>query len=554
MLRILDVEMSTPLPIVAEALRIARNWVKHDPNYEFSAGGRTWASAIQRRNGSREPAKGRRLGDLLATSRTFEFIHNPGPYRTAATVTTDAILTGDRPETGYPKMHDMVGTLAIEDLTYDDGHHGLFRRTESPDEKMREHAMRLLCDERQRAREEHVNIDSGLQAIRARRHGPLVRHGASANHQRNDPDADERLMSWINETAAPEAQTDTKLRLGDDDPKPKPKVTVRNGTAHFAEFPNTGVDADDKQIQCNSDEEIDRAIFERARDEPGNMAATEFYGQELNNRHRHQDAITVLQHTVNVGLDALPAGFDGPIEDENSDQGNAFLKAASTLADLKCLYGSRKQGIELYERVIQWKPETDSYARARLGSEYVAAGRIGEAIEYLTKHRFHHPPNSYDLALCHIINTNWATAAVAVQQGLAMNPYVGEILMGNRSPMAAPNGNRGHWGRALSTARGYVLRYNHVWNAVKDAKPFLRWMATHPKAVTMLAEIRKIDYEAAFTRDDRRVPELATDFVGEVELLTDRWTEMPSETLVRKPMTHRPPWTILAEQEEPDGS
>ena len=543
-LRVVDIATATPLPIAAKTIRIARHWLNQDRHYQFRAGGRTWSSAAGRRNGGVEPAARRHLREVLDTSKTFEFIHEAGIPGTAVQLTADEITTGDRPETDYARLHDAAGTLAIEDLSDEDGFSDLFERIKDKSESLREYAAALLFDDAERARNELMIIDMALESLRNTRRGPLLRHRPDPGPEREDPEILRRTTEWADRGPTPgpeEAAVRLTVREGD----PRPEATVKDGKAHFIDPPR-GDEPDHDEVYYDTDEELDRAMLEHVRRAPWDMRRTEFYGRDLISRSRHRVAIAVLKHTVDFGLAALPHRYDGPVETEGNAQGLAFVNAASALAELYCVTGSRAKGIRLYERVLLWEPDRDSYARARLGSEYIAEGRVDDAIKHLTIQRAVFAPSSYDLALCHIIKKNWGRAAAAVLQGAATNPYIAEMLTGNRSPMPAPNGEPERWGRSLDTARAYALRYQYTWRRIPDARPFLRWMTTHPRAVRMIAEIREHDYDAAFITDEAARTMLNARFADEVEKLSERWGEMPTETLVRKGSGTTAPWTILA--------
>ena len=546
--RIVDVATSTALPIVAKVLRTTRGWIDRKQNYRFTASEEAWTNTVKRRDGHRHPAKGRQLSDVLRAGTTFEFVHNTTDG-TAVTVTAEKILKTEQPATAYPMLHDAAGTLAIEDLTDDDGSYFLFQQLGSPERWMQDHGMRLLADERLRTEQERLHIEQGLEIIRRRRRGPLLRHQPTATDQGSAPAAVETA-----ERGSPASEeTDDGVTLTLTNGDATPTVEIRNAIAYFKGPTGTGNErgqAEDESTFAVYENQKGRDQLARlARAVPGDMVVTGLYGESLNQRHRHRDAQTVLRHTVDVGRAALPESFDGPI-DTDSDQGHALITAAGGLADLECLYGSRTNGIELYEQLTRWDPDPYGYARAKLGSEYVLAGRIDEAIKTLTTGRSYYPPNNYDLAICHIIRGDWKAAAVAIQQGLATNPYIAEMLTGNNAPMAAPNGNPGHWGRSRKTATAHVLRYGEPWNQVESAKAFLRWIATHPKTLKTLAEVRTPDHEAAFAQGGEHANELETDFIALVDGISDRWSELPTELLVQKVGIDRRPWTALGNRDD----
>ena len=549
--RIVDVATSTALPIVASVLRTTRGWIDQGQDYQFTASGQGWTNAIKRRDGDRHPAKGRRLNEVLRIGATFEFMHNTADG-TAVTVTTEEILKTDEPATAYPSLHDAAGTLAIEDLTDNDGSYFLLGQLGSREPWMQDHAMQLLTDERLRAKHERLQIELGLETIQMRRRGPLLRHQPRARRQGSDgePEAERRTGRRAHQSANADGGVNLKLRDGD----ATPTVEIRDGMAYFDDPAST----EDERVQAEDESRFAAFQDQKGREElarlaravPGDMVVTGLYGESLNQRHRNRDAQAVLRHTADVGRAALPEGFDGPIDTE-SDQGHALITAVGALADLECLYGSRTTGIELYEQLTQWDPDPYGYAQAKLGSEYVLASRADR--------RRHREADRTPLALPaqQLRPGDLPHHPGGLETGRSGHPtgprhqpvHRGDAHGQQRADGCAER-QPGHWGRSRQTATAHVLRYGKPWSQVENAKAFLRWVATHPKTLKTLAEVRTPDHEAAFTRHEERVNKLETEFITRVDQIGDRWAEMPTELLLRKAGINRRPWAALVNQDD----
>lgn len=204
-------------------------------------------------------------------------------------------------------------------------------------------------------------------------------------------------------------------------------------------------------------------------------------GYALFEQGKFKLALQASRRGVQVGEGAIPPGFDGLIE-WGYLENRPFLRAMHGVVLSHLRLGQRLKALPLMERMLSWNPDDNQGIRYLIGSEYLRAGKTGEAHIRLLTNADDYPPCQYDLALLHFRQGKYAASATSLRRGFMANGYVAEILCGNPAPapIAIWHGSN-HAEPEL--ACDYVSQYGELWRETPDAIAFVRWLHTHPKVM-----------------------------------------------------------------------
>lgn len=204
-------------------------------------------------------------------------------------------------------------------------------------------------------------------------------------------------------------------------------------------------------------------------------------GYALLDQEKFKPALQASQRGMQIGESAIPAGFDGLIE-WGYLENRPFLRAVHGVVLSHLRLGQRLKALPLMEQMLSWNPDDNQGIRYLIGSEYLRAGKVGEAQIRLLANADDYPPCQYDLALLQFRQGKYAAAATSLRRGFIANSYVAEMLSGNPAPapIAIWHGSN-HAEPEL--ARDYVSQYGGLWRETPDAIAFVRWLHTHPKVM-----------------------------------------------------------------------
>ena len=552
-LRVVEVSTRTTLPTVARIIRAARGWYKNRA-FKFAAGDTVWTSTRSRQGGDQRPARNRQFLEVLEKGRAFEFTHDIGRNR-KLTILVEDVHESAEPETAYPRMTDAVGTLAVNDLTPEDSYYWIIEERDNPRSYRQSDAIELCNDEDKRAELDCIFRSASVEQIRTRRRGPLRSHQPESRRHGPGPGLPREPETEPDRGLRGEAREHqpVRLKLQPDDRPPTAKIM--EGRAWLEDLPETA-DARGAAWAALEDAAQDPDNIKRYREDaealarrtPADLSITAVYGEILEEQNHHRAARDVFQHTVELGTRALPVNFKGVV-DHISDQGQGLLIAVAGLGRYEAERGSRQKAIELFENLVLWDENPHNDGRLRLGSEYLRAGRLDQALPVLEASRREYPPLEYELGMLHILREEWAPAAAAILRGIAENQYLAEVALGAKKLNRIPGHDRG-FGRNREAARYHMERYGHGWRTDKGARAFLRWVSTHPEALKVLATVRAVE--------QRLVDETRFNIQDNLNNLLVKTIDEIDETVgcrivvrsVRPSVLHELPWKTLEDTDE----
>lgn len=393
MLRRIEMTTRTTLPTVAKVIRRARGWYA-DGAFRFASNGKIWSSTRRRRDGTKLPARNRRLEDVIEGSQEFVFTHD-GAGRRTLTVEVEGVTESPESETAFPKLTDCAGVLALDDLTLDDSTYWIIGERYDQTSTRREFALELCSNEGKRAEYTEAWASVDINQIRLRRRGPIRSHQSSSKRRGDAGLAPEPETAKSASRRKPEDDY-PPVQLGGVKPLTPPVYRMEEGRAYLIDPTESDQLRSDawgamENLEADSIMEPgnDRWLKEAgriAKSAPGDLIVTALYAEALERWHRWREARDVYRHTLDLGLRALPDNFRAPVS-EMTDQGTGFLKAVAGLARLDAEHGNRDDAIELLEKLLEWNEKDDNEATLRLGSEYVYRGRLDDARPLIERKR-----------------------------------------------------------------------------------------------------------------------------------------------------------------------
>jgi tetratricopeptide (TPR) repeat protein len=218
-------------------------------------------------------------------------------------------------------------------------------------------------------------------------------------------------------------------------------------------------------------------------------------------------AIKHLKKAVEIGDTIIPKNFKGYIVDEvngirvldNKDYldslimlGKCFLKTGNAVNALSC-----------FERLIRYCPSYKEELAILIADASLQAGDIDKAKTLYSKNR-ENTHGCYGLGLILFKEGNLVDAISTLRTGIAMNPYVVEMLIGTMEMSRKPR-----FGSFL-TEYGYACDYveNNLmaWKSDDKSLDFLKLLYHHPMVFTdarkILSAQLKLDQERYSFSDD----------------------------------------------------
>ena len=263
-------------------------------------------------------------------------------------------------------------------------------------------------------------------------------------------------------------------------------------------------------------------------------------GIAMSERGETERALDAFMRGFTLGEGAIPSGFDGTIE-WGCLENRPFLRAAHGVAACRSQLGRTRQALALMEKMLAWNPDDNQGIRYTIGSEYLRAGKPGEARAVFEAEGPHYPPYRYELALLLLRKGSHKAAVTSLRHGFVENGYVAEILCGNPDPTPLAVW-RGSSFADPDLAQDYVSRYGDLWHRTRGALAFLRWLHTHPKVMAERAAV--LEWREALLRE--RDYELRGRIIEREEAAARRIDDGLSEEIVvtRTDRSGRPvlPW------------
>lgn len=196
-------------------------------------------------------------------------------------------------------------------------------------------------------------------------------------------------------------------------------------------------------------------------------------------------ALEIFLSGLSIANRCIPEGFSGTISWGCLDN-RPFLRALYGASLSYVMLRQHKNAIALIEKLLHYNPNDNQGIRLLLGSEYLRNGQKEPAEKLLKTEAAYYPPYYYELALLHIHENNWVSAATALRQGFYSNPYIAEILCGNYEVRKMAIWHSSNF-NAPEAAHGYLSLYADLWFKSEENIAFLHWLYNHPRILAKRA-------------------------------------------------------------------
>lgn len=226
--------------------------------------------------------------------------------------------------------------------------------------------------------------------------------------------------------------------------------------------------------------------------------------------HAHLSFAFLEQNKPKKALDAaliglatsnrlIPESFSGVIEWRYVEN-RPYLRALQGAMLAYVRLRRHKNATALIDKILTYNPNDNQGSRYLLGSEVLRTGDKVRAANIFDEYADSYPPYSYELALLHIINTDWVKAATELRHGFCANGYIAEILCGNFNPQPLAIWHGSNFSEP-AMATSYIEMYGDLWFRHPEAIHFLRWLFNYSSVMIERASLMKCNEELFFERD-----------------------------------------------------
>lgn len=242
-----------------------------------------------------------------------------------------------------------------------------------------------------------------------------------------------------------------------------------------------------------------RAVCTQA---PGFLDAHAHLAFLLFEQGRADQAWAVASQALTLAESCIPDGFHGQVPWDDLEN-RPYLRVLQAGALAAIGLQQHADALALIQRMLARNPQDQQGARFLLGSEYLRLGQHEPARDCFIRQRDDHPSYCYELALSHILCQQWVPAATALRRGIALNPYIAEILSGNAhpEPLAIWHGSAL---KLPDTAADYLNTYGALWHDTAGAAAFVRWLYQHPLVLRERADVLECREALRWEREGRQ--------------------------------------------------
>lgn len=215
---------------------------------------------------------------------------------------------------------------------------------------------------------------------------------------------------------------------------------------------------------------------------------------------KNRDAVLV---GLAVGNRLIPESFAGTIE-WGYVENRPFLRALQGAIFAYVQLRRHQDAVTLMDTLLAYNPNDNQGCRYLLGSEVWRMGDTVRAQRLFTEYAPSFPPYYYELALLHMANQDWLSAATALRQGFCTDTSIADMLCGQFNPQGVIFGHDSDGGPEIAT--DYIEMYGDSWWRRPDALAFVYWLYHHSSV--MLERVSRMkcqeDLLAAHDVDTRR--------------------------------------------------
>lgn len=193
---------------------------------------------------------------------------------------------------------------------------------------------------------------------------------------------------------------------------------------------------------------------------------------------KSRKALDTALFALGIANRVIPEGFHGPIEWSIRDN-RPYLRAMYVALLATIRLRRHQDAGAIIALLLARNPGDQQGVRYLQGSEALRCGDIEAARRIFLAEAHAYPPYHYELALSHMLHSEWVQAATALRRGFVANTYIAEALAGNPHPDRLKVWHESNMAEP-ALACGYLHMYGALWDRHLDCLAFTRWLHHHP--------------------------------------------------------------------------
>jgi tetratricopeptide (TPR) repeat protein len=245
---------------------------------------------------------------------------------------------------------------------------------------------------------------------------------------------------------------------------------------------------------------------------------------------KHAKALETAVRGIRSVHRLIPDDFAGPFP-WHHDGNRPYLALLKTI--LLCYiaekeYGKAAKWCKLIQRA---DPDDSCGMRFVIGHVLLRAGDDDQAHTWFTEHGDEYAPYFYDLGLSLFRQGKLVEAATAFRRGIAINPYIAEMIFYGYQPNPYPVMH--FWANEKPPlAKLYLGSYGAIWEEAVEVQRFLYWLFNHS---AVLAERARMMWCREQRSIDLRLPQPDAQVAHYRELLAAIDDKLSGEIVQRRP-------------------
>lgn len=245
---------------------------------------------------------------------------------------------------------------------------------------------------------------------------------------------------------------------------------------------------------------------------------------------KHAKALETAVRGIRSVHRMIPDDFAGPFP-WHHDGNRPYLALLKTI--LLCYIAEKEYGkAASWCKLIQRADPDDSCGmRFVIGHVLLRAGDDDQAHNWFTEHGDEYAPYFYDLGLSLFRQDKLVEAATAFRRGIAINPYIAEMIFYGYQPNPYPVMH--FWANEKPPlAKLYLGSYGAIWEEAVEVQRFLYWLFNHS---AVLSERAKMMWCREQRSIDLRLPQPDAQVAHYRELLAAIDDKLSGEIVQRRP-------------------
>ncbi|WP_374581601.1 tetratricopeptide repeat protein [Pseudoduganella sp.] len=235
---------------------------------------------------------------------------------------------------------------------------------------------------------------------------------------------------------------------------------------------------------------------------------------------KHAKALNTALRGLGAVNEMFPDDFCGPIP-WHHDGNRPYLDLLKTI--LLCHIASRDFGkaAEWCGIVQRADPDDSCGVRFVMGHALLRSGEQEKAQAWFVDHGTEYAPYYYELGLCHLRDEQYVQAATAFRRGIAINPYIAEMIFNGHVPN--PYAVMHFWANEMPPlAKQYLGSYADLWEEALVEQRFLYWVFNHSLVLQERARLMACRERRSINTSLPQPKEQVAEYRALIESIDDR--------------------------------